>query len=354
MARPFGWVAALGVIYASLYPFEGWRDSGWQFSVWFFSPWPKYWTQRDLWLNWAGYLPLGFLWAWALLRRQRRLWRVVVAAVQTSLFSFVLEALQGFLDARVSSNVDWAFNTLGGLSGAALAWWMSAPPRLRHWQAVRTQWVRPQGGAAWALLVLWLLALCVPSALPCAVGRWPGDEWAQVVSSLPPALLPNGGARWMLTTHQESALIALTLLSPMALIHLAVRGQVNKWALGLGMLASGVLVLTLVSGMTHGIHHAGTWLKGSTPLAMGVAAILGGLLLALPQRWGVRAGLVLLLAHAIGVNVFVHSGYWSMEWQAFLQGPAARVNGVLAWVALLWPWLAMLMVAVRVWKEPHA
>ncbi|MEY2993650.1 MAG: hypothetical protein RL357_585 [Pseudomonadota bacterium] len=354
MARPFGWAAAMGVIYASLYPFEGWRDSGWQLSIWFLSPWPKYWTQRDLWLNWAGYLPLGFLWAWSLLRGDRSLWRAALAAGQASLFSLLLETLQGFLDARVSSNVDWAFNTLGGISGAILAWWLSAPHRLKQWQAVRTRWVRPHGGTAWALLGLWVVALCVPSALPFAVGRWPGDGWVQVFAWVPTGLMSEAGTRWILDPHQESALIALTLLSPMALVHLAVRGRANKWALGLGVLAAGVLALTIVSGMAHGAHHAGTWLKGSTPLAVGLAAALGAVLLMLPHRWGVRAGLVVVLAHAVGVNTFAHSGYWDMEWQAFLQGPTARVNGVLAWVALLWPWLALLLVAVRAWKEPRA
>ena len=354
MARPFGWVVALGIVYASLYPFEGWRDSGWQLSDWFFSPWPKYWTQRDLWLNWLGYLPLGFLWGWRLLRARRQAQRLVWATIQASLLSLVLEALQGFLDSRVSSNVDWAFNTLGGFSGAVLAWFFSAPHRVKTWQSVRSQWMSPNSGPEWVLLVLWVLALFVPSALPFAIGRWPADAWLHVLQSWWPfTSSANWDKGWVLSDHQESALIAVTLLSPMGLIHLAVQGRLNKWVMGMGLLAVSVLALTAVSALTHGLDHAGTWLSTSTPLALGLAVLLGAGLLALPRKWGVPAGLLVLLAHAVGVNIFAHSGYWDMEWQTFNQGRTARVNGVLSWIALAWPWVVMALLALRIRQRPR-
>src|SRR6187551_2470572 len=57
------------VVYASLYPFTGWRDQGiapWEF-LW--SPLPKYWTGFVVAANVAGYVPLGFLLALSFLRR---------------------------------------------------------------------------------------------------------------------------------------------------------------------------------------------------------------------------------------------------------------------------------------------
>jgi VanZ family protein len=57
------------IVYASLYPFSGWRDQGiapWAF-LW--SPLPKYWTGFDVAANVAGYVPLGFLLALSFLRR---------------------------------------------------------------------------------------------------------------------------------------------------------------------------------------------------------------------------------------------------------------------------------------------
>ena len=68
-AWPLSGAYSVLVVYASLYPFSGWRDQGiapWEFLA---SPWPKYWTWFDLAANVCGYVPLGFLLALSLLRR---------------------------------------------------------------------------------------------------------------------------------------------------------------------------------------------------------------------------------------------------------------------------------------------
>ena len=68
-AWPLAQAYALLIVYASLYPFTGWRDQGiapWAFLA---SPWPKYWTGFDITANVAGYAPLGFLLALSFLRR---------------------------------------------------------------------------------------------------------------------------------------------------------------------------------------------------------------------------------------------------------------------------------------------
>ena len=68
-AWPLALIYAGLIVFASLFPFEGWREQG-------ISPWvflaarmpPPYWTWFDAGLNLAGYAPLGFLLALALLR----------------------------------------------------------------------------------------------------------------------------------------------------------------------------------------------------------------------------------------------------------------------------------------------
>ena len=69
MAWPLSLIYAALVLFASLFPFEGWRAQG-------ISPWeflaarmpPPYWTWFDVSINVVGYEPLGFLLALALLR----------------------------------------------------------------------------------------------------------------------------------------------------------------------------------------------------------------------------------------------------------------------------------------------
>ena len=67
-ALPLGLLFAGLVVYASLYPFDGWRVQGVAPLAFLFAPLPQYWTGFDVLSNLVGYAPLGFLLAVALLR----------------------------------------------------------------------------------------------------------------------------------------------------------------------------------------------------------------------------------------------------------------------------------------------
>src|SRR3982751_5788868 len=127
-AWPLAAAYILLVVYASLYPFTGWRNqeiAPWEF---LFAGWPKYWTGFDVATNVVGYIPLGFLLALSFLRRGSPGGAAVstgsgigVAALAASVLSFAMEALQTYLPARVPSNLDFGLNTLGALLGAIVA-----------------------------------------------------------------------------------------------------------------------------------------------------------------------------------------------------------------------------------------
>ena len=119
-AWPLAEAYAVLIVYASLYPFSGWRDQGiapWEFLA---SPWPKYWTWFDLAANAGGYVPLGFLLALSLLRRGSMRFAATgnrsataVATLASAALALAMEALQSYLPSRVPSNVDFALNVLG-------------------------------------------------------------------------------------------------------------------------------------------------------------------------------------------------------------------------------------------------
>ena len=48
------------IVYGSLHPFAGWRDTGISPLAFLEGGWPRYWTAFDLAANVAVYLPLGF------------------------------------------------------------------------------------------------------------------------------------------------------------------------------------------------------------------------------------------------------------------------------------------------------
>ncbi|MFN7668534.1 MAG: VanZ family protein, partial [Burkholderiales bacterium] len=107
------------IVYASLHPFQSWRNPGidpWEFVL---APWPRYWTGFDLVTNWLAYVPLGTLIVWAFYPRYRSYRAVTLALFAGAFLSATLEGLQTYLPNRISSNVEWGCNALGCLSGAA-------------------------------------------------------------------------------------------------------------------------------------------------------------------------------------------------------------------------------------------
>ena len=62
-------VYTLLIVYASWYPFSGWRDMGLQPFDYLWARLPYYWTGFDLWTNIVGYAPFGALLVYSLYPR---------------------------------------------------------------------------------------------------------------------------------------------------------------------------------------------------------------------------------------------------------------------------------------------
>jgi VanZ family protein len=351
LATQLAWLAVVVIAYASLYPFDGWRGAPWNVGEWLLSPWPKYWSGFDLWANWLGYMPLGALWATAALRQSTGVWFPVWSSTaKAALLSLLLESVQGFMLHRVSSNIDWGMNTLGALCGALLARWWLFPRNVRRWDALRHTRLASEGGAEMTLVLLWLLALLVPTALPFSVGRLAPatlDGLHQMLRSWEWAPDAFQGFLWIPTPLQESLVLGLTLVTPMAVAALTVWGRWNRVLAGFVVLAGALLVPMLLAVVTHGWRNAGAWLLPTLPLGFGIAALTGVCLLLLPRRALAGVAVLLLLLHGVLVNLYATAGYWDANWQQFGQGRFVRMYGVLSWVAVSWPWLAVLVLSRR-------
>ena len=118
-AWPLALVYAALIVFASLFPFEGWRAQGIAPEVFLLAriP-PPYWTGFDLAINVLGYAPLGFLLSLALLRTGWPRSAVPLAALAGALLSLLMEFLQIYLPQRVPSNLDLVLNAGGALAGA--------------------------------------------------------------------------------------------------------------------------------------------------------------------------------------------------------------------------------------------
>jgi VanZ family protein len=159
------------VVYGSLHPFAGWRDTGVSPFAFLEGGWPRYWTVFDLAANVAVYLPLGFFLGLALSRLRGRFTGMALATLLAGAISFGLESVQTWLPSRVPSNLDLACNTLGGLLGAL--WAQAVGPRvLLRITALEHKLIAPVPHAelGLTLLGLWLLVPLSPETLLFGAG----------------------------------------------------------------------------------------------------------------------------------------------------------------------------------------
>eukprot|EP01137_Pigoraptor_chileana_P020086 Opistho-2@81995 len=105
-AWPLALLYAVLIVFASLFPFDGWRAQGIDPLVFLLAPLPPpYWTGFDVTINIAGYVPLGFLLALAMLRSGWVRGAVALAALAGALLALGMEFLQIYLPRRVPSNI---------------------------------------------------------------------------------------------------------------------------------------------------------------------------------------------------------------------------------------------------------
>jgi VanZ family protein len=355
-AAPLAAMYAALIVYASLYPFTGWRVPG--VSLWSFLSlrFPHWWTGFDLISNLLGYLPLGALLFGALVRTgvsagRSMLWSAGAGAV----LSLSMELLQNFLPQRVSSNVDLALNVVGTLCGALLGMAVHTLGWVDRCQAVRDRWFIGHGSGGLALLVLWPVGLLFPTPVPFGLGQ----IWPRLRDLLAGWLQDTAAAGWLEAWLSESDLsslsppseliaVALGLVAPCLVAYAISRPGWRRVLLALGALLTGFAATTLSTALNFGPQHALAW---RTPTAM--AAVIAGITLAMllawvPRRAAAGVGLIVLAALVAVIAQAPADAYFSESLQAWEQGRFIRFHGAAQWVGWLWPYAAMAWLLARI------
>ncbi len=351
------------VVYASLYPFTGWRAQGEDIFAFVTAPLPRYLTAQDLWLNALGYMPLGFLLAAARWPHSRG-WRAwVFAGACCSLLSLSMEALQTFLPERVASNVDWALNSLGAGLGAALA--LTFLPRLpaaNALYALRNRWFAPEASFGLWLLAVWPLALLTPQPLLFGTGNALASAaaWgaAQLQGSAGFTPLATWLAGWQpagLSEPQQQAVPLLATLSAMlSMASLTARGLPYRTPalLTSGLLLLGCAATTFSYAMSYGPAHSLAWLSAPNTLPLLTGLALGLALLRLPGHWSAVLALVCTIVLITLVNQAQEDFYFALNLQSWQQGRWIRLHGIAQWIAMLWPWVLTAHLLSRLARAP--
>jgi len=352
VALPLVLAYAALIVYASLYPFTGWRDQGIAPWAYIAAPWPKYWTGFDIAINIVGYMPFGFLAAIALLRGRPdvgALGAVLRATTAGALISFAMETLQSYLPVRVASNVDLGFNILGTLLGAATAAGLERFGVVAHWHRTRYNWFVAESRGGLVLLALWPVALLPPAAVSFGLGQ----VFERLEAGIADWLTDTPFIDWLpvrqfelepLVPGVELLCVMLGALVPCLLVFMVTRTVVRRAILLLLTLAIGVVVSALSAALSYGPDHAWAWL--SLPVQVGIAAALfvGVLLLGLPRRLCAALLLIAQVVHLSLLNQAPASAYFAQTLATWEQGRFIRFHGLAQWLGWIWPFATLVWV----------
>lgn len=363
-ALPLALSFAALVIYASLYPFSGWRWppalEGLQLMR---LPWPPWRDRFDEAANLVGYLPLGALVFVAVVRSGGRVAQALLAAVAASAaLSYTVEVVQVFLPTRVPSLKDCAFNVAGALLGALAAAAALAVGWVDRWHILRERWFAAQSAGALLLLLLWPVGLLFPTPVPLGVGQvwgalralvdgaFAGTPWAAGVASWLGSVA-DSAARPAFSRASELLVIAFGLLTPCLLAFATTRPGWHRLGLLSGAVAVALAVSTLSTALNFGPDHALAWLSPLTWRALALGTVLALLAIGASARLAAALGLAAVTALAVLVAQAPTDPYYAASLQGWEQGRFIRFHGLAQWVGWLWPYAVMAWLLSRLTRR---
>lgn len=358
-AVPLAGVWLLLIVYASLFPFSGWR-------------WPpgvalpallrlplSLWTDGfDIVTNLLGYLPLGALLTLAALRAGHgALAALARALLAAALLSYAMELTQTLLPARVPSALDWMLNTAGAALGGLVALAAEALGWPHAWAQAHDRWFDHQRGTgAVLLLLLWPVALLFPVPVPLGLGQtgarlrdvlldWlEGVPWAEPLAE---ALQPEHAPAAALAPATEALIAGLGLMAPVLLAFAASRPGGRRLLLALAAPLVAASATTLSTALNFGPSHAWAWRTPTVLVALGAATALALLLAWVGQRLAASLALVVLGALLVLVQQAPADPYFAQSLQAWERGRFIRFHGLAQWVGWLWPYAALVWLLAR-------
>ncbi|MCS6997077.1 MAG: VanZ family protein [Casimicrobiaceae bacterium] len=321
------------IVYASLQPFSGWDWTAFGRSSWLGLEWAWRVQRGDLWLNLAGYVPLGILLSASLAARtspQRALILTVAAGVALSL---TLELLQTALPPRVASVHDVVFNALGTLAGASLG------PLLRRvfrpLARLREAWIVPSAAGDLQLVLLgtWLLAQVNPAIPVFGLAFHPGSTAAYETPVILIEAIQTG-----------CALVGIGLFADLMMRRRVLGGAALVVILGLA-----VLLKTLAAESLLKTQALEAWLRPGHSIGLALGALLLTMLFWLPRPLkSIVAGIALLtsvLVLALLPDLLLAEAPLSVFALRFAH--LAHLNGLTQAIVLVWPIAA---TAVLFWR----
>lgn len=342
------------VAYASLYPLTGWHDVGISPTAYLFAPWPSYWDRFDVIANALGYIPIGFLVAFLILRPRKHtgiyyLYAVLTATLFGGGFSFVLEALQTYLPNRYPSLADLLLNASGACFGGLIALAMRYMGLIARWSYFRNNWVAPNTRWVLVLLILWPFALLIPSMIPFGLGQilerlelfavelLRGTPYLEYIPQRSIELQP-------LHDHVYSVCVMLGLVTPCLLAFIAIRKPTQRLVALAFWIVMGCAILTLSWALSYGPQHAAEWLTSKTIIGVVTALVFALVCSRISASLNAGIAWIAILFNLLLVNSTGLTTYYLLTLQMWEQGQFVRFHGLVQWAGWIWPFCALIVI----------
>ena len=336
------------IVYASWFPFSGWRSNGLPLLSFLNLVKQRYWTGFDVMVNIVGYVPLGVLLVLAMYPFVRGVWAALLATVIGILVSGTMETVQNFLPSRVPSNLDLLTNSAGAFIGACLGSLLARGLLLEgRLNRLRQRWFAPHASQGLVLLALWPLAQIYPQSflfghgqvLPIISGWLSNlfDEDIDLVTMLRPGPAMSVEQYWL----SETIITACGMTGAALTLLCLLRRGAPRYTLVLLMVGAALVVKALASSLLFRPDNAFVWVTPGAEGGFLIGAImLAGLAFA-PQLAQRRLAVVSLILSLIVVNTIPANPYFMLTLQGWVQGKFLNFNGAAQFLSLMWPFFAL-------------
>jgi VanZ family protein len=321
------------VVYASLYPLEGWRDHGLPLLAYLSAPWPRFVTGFDVAANLLGYVPYGFLCVAALYPRVQGGAALGIATLSGLTLSLVLEGAQSYLPARVATGLDVLCNVagaaLGALAGLALVQQLLEEGPLKRLRAAFTPGVEMDVGLA--LIALWLFTQLNPATLLFATG-----DLRDIVAPHE----TRAHAPVFFAAIEAFAAGANLVAVALVVSALAARGAPVRALFG-ALVGAALAVRTAAFAIVMHAEHVFAWLTPGAQQGLLAGLVIALAAVALPRTARLGLAAVLIMAATVLVNLAPPNPYLAASLKVWEQGHFLNFNGLTRLVSALWPFAAL-------------
>jgi len=336
------------ILYASWYPFSGWRANNLSALPDVIRQWPRYWTMFDASVNVIGYIPFGMLIVFALYPRINRWWAALIAIFLGALVSATAELVQYFIPSRVTSLLDFLTNAggalIGALLGALLTPLILEKSRLEF---LRKQWTLHEPSRELLILGLWPMAQLYPQAYLFGLGQiFPVisqhlSDWLDMdidLSSLILQGLELNADEYLLS---EALITACGCTGAILLCLSILNRHAPKLVLSGLLLLLALVGKSLACALLFRPEYAFAWLTPGARGGLFISAImLYGFSFA-PLHVQRRLAVLSLSIALIVLNLVPANPYFEATMQTWVQGKFLNFNGAAQFLSLLWPFLAI-------------